>query len=105
MDFPIVDLLDQEACYNQLVVWLHFRGLACPDCRQADRLLIPRRARQPVVDYRCGHCDRVFNAFTGTAVPGTHHRPAALLLILRGIAQGVTTARLARELDCDRVSC
>lgn len=102
MDFPIVDLLDQEACYNQLVAWLHPRGLACPDCRQADRLLIHRRARQPVVDYRCGHCGRVFNAFTGTALQGTHHRPAALILILRGIAQGVTTAQLTRELDCDR---
>src|SRR5262249_4875333 len=29
-------------------------------------------------------------------------RPSATLLILRGIAQGVSTAQLARELDCDR---
>jgi transposase-like protein len=102
MDFPIVDLLDQEACYNLLLTWLHPQGLACPDCHRADRMPIHRRDRQPVVDYRCGHCGRVFNAFTGTALQGTHHRPAALILILRGIAQGVPTAQLARELGCDR---
>ena len=67
MDFPIVDLLDQEACYNLLLTWLHPQGLACPDCHRADRMPIHRRDRQPVVDYRCGHCGRVFNAFTGTA--------------------------------------
>src|SRR5262245_56557764 len=98
VDFPIVDLLDEEACYRQLVAWLHPQGLACPDCHQADRLLIHRRDRQPLLDYRCGHCGRVFNAFTATALQGTHHRPAALILILRGIAQGVPTAQLAREL-------
>jgi hypothetical protein len=40
----------------------------------------------------------VFNAFTGTAFHTTHRRPSEVLLILRGIAQGATTARLAREL-------
>ena len=33
----------------------------------------------------------------------TNRRPSTLILILRGIAQGVSTARLARELDCDRM--
>jgi hypothetical protein len=102
MDFPIVDLWDEEACYRQLVTWLHPQGLACPDCHPADRLRIPRRDRQPLLDSRCGHCGRVFNAFTATALQGTHHRPAALIRILRGIAQGVPTAQLARALHCDR---
>jgi hypothetical protein len=44
----------------------------------------------------------VFNAFTGTLLQGTRRRPAELVLVLRGIAQGVPTARLAGELGCDR---
>jgi transposase-like protein len=102
MDFPIGDLLDEEACYHRLLSWIHPGGLTCPDCHQGDPLHIHRRHREPVLDYRCGHCGRVFNAFTGTALQGLHYRPSTILLILRGIAQGVSTAQLARELDCDR---
>ena len=53
-------------------------------------------------DFRCGHCRRVFNAFTGTALRGIKRRPCELVLIIRGFAQGVPTAQLARELGCDR---
>jgi transposase len=102
MDFPIIDLMDEGACYTQLVAWLHPEGLTCPDCHCADHLLIHRRSREPVIDYRCGHCGRVFNAFTGTALQGIHYGCSMIVLILRGIAQGVPTAQLARELDCDR---
>jgi transposase-like protein len=102
MDFPITDLLDEDACYAKLVSWLHPEGLACPRCGRADRMPVHRRHRSPVLDYRCGHCRRVFNAFTGTALQGTRRRPAQLVLIIRGVAQGVPTAQLARELDCDR---
>jgi hypothetical protein len=45
-----------------------------------------------VIDYRCGRCRRVFNAFTGSALQGTRRRPSHLVLIVRGIAQGVPTA-------------
>ena len=102
MDLPIVDLMDEDACYARLVAWLHPGGLACPRCGARDRLHIHRRHRAPILDYRCGHCRRVFNAFTGTALHGIRRRPAELVLILRGIAQGVPTAKLARELDRDR---
>ena len=102
MDFPITDLMDEDACYAELVRWLHPDGLACPRCGQADRMRVHRSHRAPVIDYRCGHCRRVFNAFTGSALQGTRRRPSHLVLIVRGIAQGVPTAQLARELGCDR---
>lgn len=102
MDFPITDLMDEDACYQKLVSWLHPGGIACPRCRRTDRIHVHRRHRAPVLDFRCGHCRRVFNAYTGTALQGTKRRPAQLVLILRGVAQGVSTAQLARELDCDR---
>jgi transposase-like protein len=102
MDFPVGDLLDEDACYHRLLTWIHPEGLSCPDCHRDDRLRIHRRNREPVVDYRCGHCGRVFNAFTGTALQGIPYRSSTIFLILRGIAQGVPTAQLARELNCDR---
>src|SRR3982751_6726184 len=102
MDFPLADLMDEDACYAKLVSWLHPGGIACPRCRRDDRMHVHRRHRAPVLDYRCGHCRRVFNAFTGTALQGTERRPVQLVLIVRGIAQGVPTAQLARELGCDR---
>ena len=102
MDFPITELMDEQACYDQLVGWLHPDGLACPRCHHDDRMALHRRGRDPVLDFRCGHCRRVFNAFTGTALRGTERRPRELVLILRGFAQGVPTAQLARELNCDR---
>jgi len=63
---------------------------------------VHRSHRAPARDYRCGHCHRVFNAFTGTALHGVKRLPRELVLILRGFAQGVPTAQLACELSCDR---
>ena len=77
MDFPITELMDEDACYAKLVAWLHPDGFACPRCHEGDRMAVHRRRRPPVLDYRCGHCGRVFS-------------------------QGVSTAQLARELECDR---
>jgi transposase-like protein len=102
MDFPIADLMDEDACYAKLIHWLHPDGLACPRCRRDDRMAVHRRGRAPILDYRCGHCKRVFNAFTDTSLHGVKRRPSELVLIVRGFAQGVPTAQLARELECDR---
>jgi transposase-like protein len=103
MDFPIAHLLDQDACYKKLADLLHPDGLACPRCGARDGLKVHRRHRDPVLDYRCLGCRRVFNAWAGTPLQGTQRQPAEILLILRGFAQGVSTARLARELGCDRM--
>jgi transposase-like protein len=103
MDFPIGESLDEDACYAKLLDLLHPDGLACPRRDGRDRLGVHRRHRAPVLDYQCGTCGRVFNAFAGTALHGMQRRPSQVLLVLRGIAQGATTARLARELGRDRM--
>jgi hypothetical protein len=100
MDFPLLDLLDDNACYDFLVEALHPGGLRCPACG-GRRSRVHRVHRDPVWDYRCP-CGRVFNAWTGTAFQGTQRPPTALVLIVRGIAQGTPTAQLARELRCSR---
>ena len=102
MDFPLTGLMDEAACYARLVEVLHPEGLACPRCG-GDRFGVHRRRRDPVLDYRCRDCRRVFNAFTASALEKTSRRPSELVLILRGVAQGVPTARLARELGCNRM--
>jgi transposase-like protein len=102
MDFPLIDLMDENACYERLVALLHPDGLACPRCGASDRMGIHRRHRDPVIDYQCGGCGRVFNAFTATPLRGIRRSPSQLLLILRGVAQAEPTARMARELECDR---
>ena len=102
MDFPIGEFMDEDACYAKLVAVLHPDGLVCPRCRAAGGLKVHRRHRAPVLDYRCDACGRVFNAFTGTEFHKTHRRPSEILLILRGISQGTSTARLARELNRHR---
>jgi transposase-like protein len=102
MDFPLIDLLDEDACYAKLLGLLHPGGLACPRCRNREGWRVHRRHRAPVLDYRCGPCGRVFNAYTGTVLERSQKRPGQVLLLLRGIAQGVSTARLARELALDR---
>lgn len=102
MDFPLIDLMDERACYEKLLALLHPDGLACPKCGARDRLGVHRRHRDPVLDFQCGHCGRVFNAFTGTPLQGIRRSPAQLLLILRGVAQAAPTAEMARELGCDR---
>lgn len=103
MDFPMIDLLDSEACYQFLLGLLHPNGLACPRCRRGDGIWVQARDRAPVIDYRCRHCGRVFNAYTGTVLERTRRPPTQWVLILRGIVQGTSTARLARELACDRM--
>ena len=102
MDFPLTGLMDEDACYAHLLRALHPGGLACPRCG-GDHLGVHRKHRAPVLDYRCRDCRRVFNAFSGTALHKTSRAPSALVLILRGFAQGAPTARLARELGCNRM--
>jgi transposase-like protein len=103
MDFPIVDLMDQEGCRQKLFDLLHPDGLACPRCGSHDGLNIHRRGPDtPVVDHRCKGCRRVFNMYTNTPWQGTHLGPAQILLILRGIAKGEPTATLAREVGISR---
>ena len=63
MDFPILDLLDEQAWYAFLVDALHPQGLRCPGCR-GPRYATHRSRRGHVLDYRCAACGRVFNAWT-----------------------------------------
>ncbi len=102
MDFPLGDLLDPQRCHDFLVPVLHPQGLCCPNGHALAHARVHKRDREPVLCWRCQVCGRCFNLFTGTVLQGTKLKVVQIVPLLRGIAQGVPTARLARELGVDR---
>lgn len=101
--FPIQDLMDEEACYDFLKQFLHPDGLCCPHEHPLPPSQAPHdRHRAPIVDYRCRICGAVFNIFTGTLWAKTRFSCSTIVLILRGVARGVSTNQLAHELGLDR---
>jgi transposase-like protein len=103
MQFPLSTLLDEQAWYQFLLQVFHPSGLACP----LGQLLPPQQAphdrhRAPILEYRCRRCGAVFNLFTHTLFYLTRYRCSTIVLLLRGIAQGIPSKHLADELGIDR---
>ena len=103
IDFPIGELLDEDECKQWLERHLHPRGLQCPRCGSTGRYVNQRNGVDGIWRaYRCKSCDRYYTILTGTVFEKTRQRPSTIVLILRGIAQGQSTARLSRELGIAR---
>jgi transposase-like protein len=100
IDFPITELLDDSICLIWLERHLHPKGLRCPRCGSSERRLFRQQHHVPA--YRCRGCEGYYTLLSGTAFAKTRQRPATLVLLLRGIAKGEPTARLARELGLSR---
>jgi len=100
IDFPLDELLDEQASVDWLARYLHPEGLKCPRCGSSQR----RVARQlgALTAYRCKACDRYHSILTGTVFEKTRQPPSKIVLLLRGIAKGESTACLARELGLGR---
>lgn len=100
IDFPIDDLLDEGACLSWLEQHLHPQGVSCPKCGASERRFAQQNGSWPA--WRCKACDRYYTLLTGTVFEKTRQPPSKVLLLLRGIAKGEPTARLARELQIGR---
>jgi transposase-like protein len=100
IDFPITDLLDDSISTIWLERHLHPNGMKCPHCASMERRLFREQGYFPA--YRCRTCGGYYTLLTGTVFAKTRQRPATLVLLLRGIAKGEPTARLARELGLSR---
>jgi transposase-like protein len=94
IDFPVTQLLDESICLIWLECHLHPEGFVCPHCGSSNRRLFREQRHFPA--YRCRECDGYYTLLTGTVFEKTRQRPATLVLLLRGIAKGESTARLAR---------
>jgi transposase-like protein len=103
MEFPKIDFADEEACFQRLFHWVHSQGLHCPHCGESDGIGTKANHRQQWrTRYRCEHCGRTFNAWTGTPLQGTHRWPSEILKVMQAWVEGKSTRQLAGELDCDR---
>jgi transposase-like protein len=100
IDFPITDLFDDNLCLLWLERHLHPDGFVCPYCGSARGRLFRRQGHYDA--YRCRVCDGYYTLLSGTIFEGSRKRPAVLVLLLRGISKGESTARLARELHLSR---
>ena len=100
IDFPIADLFDDSLCIVWLERHLQPAGFVCPACGSASRRRF--RAQGYYDAYRCRECGHYYTLLSGTAFEGSRQRPATLVLLLRGITKGESTARLARELQLSR---
>jgi transposase-like protein len=88
--------MDDEACLKWLERHLHPDGFVCPHCTSTNRRLF--RATQAFPAYPCRDCDSYYTLLTDTVFEKTRQRPATIVLLLHGVAQGETTDRLSREL-------
>lgn len=102
IDFSLTDFLDEDKCYSFIVDILHPEGLCCPNGHGLEETHIHRWDRAPILLYRCDSCNRIFNLFTETVLQGTRYNVIQIVQLLRGIVQGETTSRLAREMGVDR---
>ena len=100
IDFPIADLFDDSLCLLWLERHLHPDGFICPHCGSANRRLFRHQGHYDA--YRCRDCDGYYTLLSGTVFEASRKRPATLVLLLRGVAKGEPTARLARELHLSR---
>jgi transposase len=101
MDFPILTLLDTDASVAWIEQHFHPDGFGCPHCQaslaDARRFRTNRGSGLPV--YRCRVCHGVYTLYSHTLFEGCHLLPAQVVLLLRGIFQGQSSAQLARELE------
>jgi transposase len=101
--FSINESLDAQKCYDYLLKMLHPHGLHCPEGHPLPQNQAPHdRHRDPIFDYKCQICGKVYNIFTGTKFTGIRYPCTTIVLIIRGIFQGVTTKHLAEELGINR---
>lgn len=101
MDFPIIDLLDEELSIEWLMKYFHPAGMRCPHCRA--EAAIGRYFRTNVGSglpvYRCQYCAGVYHLYSGTLFEGSQLTPTQVVLLLRGFLQGQSSAQLSRELQ------
>jgi transposase-like protein len=103
MIFPLTDLLDEQESMAWVEKHFHPEGLRCPGCgATTEHARHFRTRKRGLVDYRCQHCQRVYNLYTGTLFAGSNLEARRVVLLLRGICKGDPSTVLAEELALSR---
>lgn len=98
--YKIDHLLDEDKSYQHLLDLLHDGALCCPQCSSIDKR-VHSYQRSPVLTYQCKSCNKFYNIFSNTVFQGTHYVCSVIVMIIRGVSQGVSTSQLSQELDID----
>jgi len=106
MDFPIVELMDRQACLQWLEDHFHPSGLKCPHCQAGlEQALLFRKTKRSDLDvYRCKICRGIYNLYSGTVFEGRYFTPEQTVLFIREVVQGKSSSELARELKISRTT-
>lgn len=101
MDFPIGSICDERLSEQWLATYFHPHGFGCPTCQAgvAQARRFGHTQRSQVTQYRCGRCQHVYTVYSGTLFAHKQLRPTQVILLLRGVCKGESTACLARELE------
>lgn len=101
--FSLEPITNENQAYEYLKQVLHPEGLHCPNCGVAlpEDQAPHTRDREPLVNYRCRECGRVYNLFTATLLKGTRYDCQTWVLILHDFIAGRTTSEIATELKLD----
>jgi transposase-like protein len=101
MDFPILEITEDDLAEQWLQKHFRPKGLRCPHCAASVRHARPfgQTRRSHVTQHRCRQCEKVYTVYSGTVFANKQLRPTQVILLLRGICQGESSATLARELE------
>jgi transposase-like protein len=103
MIFPITDLLDDANSSQWIAQYFHPQGFRCPYCESGvEQARVFRHSKRGLVDYRCKHCARVYNLYSGTVFAGCGLSARQAVLLIRGVCKGERSATLAEELGVCR---
>jgi transposase-like protein len=101
VDLFTLDCSNEADCHNVLMRLL--RGdLSCPRCGVREGLRKHGRRRDPLLDYQCSQCGRVFNGRAGTRVENCHLLASQLVQMARAIVDRQPSSSLARRLGLSR---
>jgi transposase-like protein len=99
MIFPITELLDEAESSRWIGHYFHPQGLHCPQCKRGvEQARVFRYSKRGLADYRCKHCARVYNLYTGTVFAGCGLSTRQVVLLVRGVCKGESSTTLAEEL-------
>jgi hypothetical protein len=106
MDFPISDLMSEQASTEWIMEHFHPSGVVCVHCGAAwSRSSEFRRTRtSQLVVYRCRECRGIYNLYSGTIFAARQLRPSQVVLLVRGVLKGESAMTLARELGMSRTT-
>ena len=106
MDFPITHLLDEQHSQQWIEKHFHPDGLRCPRCQASreEAYLFRRTQCSRLEVYRCRQCGKTYNLSNGTVFEHRQFSAPQVVMLLRGILQGQSSAHLARELEMSRTT-